>query len=185
MEELNSLNRQAACYNQYADAIIYTQYKMSNADKSERSLIDAVNNQNYSVSTEAHEKLHRLLSPISQKLHDGSCILKVSDRIRVKIMEEICCLKSEKRLTSITDAIQKFKDLDRITYYSNHYGEIAGERIGSVLIAKTAEEKRRKKSTWDLNALLITNRCKSTGRNISAAFMFLAIRNIKPGLCMT
>lgn len=145
LEELNSLNRQAACYNQYADAIIYTQYKMSDADKSERSLIEAVNNQNYSVSTEAHEKLHRLLSPISQKLHDGSCILKVSDRIRVKIMEEICCLKSEKRLTSITDAIQKFKDLDRITYYSNHYGEIAGERIGSVLIAKTAEEKTPEK----------------------------------------
>lgn len=40
---------------------------------------------------------------------------------------------------------QKFKDLGRITYYSNHYGEIAGERIGSVLIAKTAEEKTPEK----------------------------------------
>lgn len=145
LTELNSHTRQAACYNQYADAIIYNQYRMADANKFERSQIEAVNNQNYSVNTEEHEKLHRRLSTIAQKLYDGSCILKISDRIRVKIMEEICCLKSEKRLTSIMDAIQKFQDLERNVYYSNHYGETAGKRIGSVLIAKIAEEKTPEK----------------------------------------
>lgn len=141
LDEIRIARRAAAEYNQYLDAIIYTQYQMEDANKFERSQIEAINASNYSVSSEDHEKLHRRLSPISQKAYDGSCILKVSDRIRTKIMEEVCCLKDEDGLPSIMDAIQRFKEKGREDFYAGYYGENQGERSGSILTAMIAEDK--------------------------------------------
>ena len=141
LDEIRYGNRSAAEYNQYIDAFIYTQYRMNDANKSERGQIEKINADNYSVNSEKHEGLHRLFSAISQKTYDGTCILKVSDRIRTKIIEEICCLKAEKGLPSIMDAIQKFKELKRDEYYSCHYAETEGQRSGSILTAMIAEDK--------------------------------------------
>lgn len=141
LDEISIGRRPAAEYNQYLDAIIYTQYQMKDANKFERSQIEAINASNYSVRSENHENLHRRLAPISKKVYDGSCILKISDRIRTKIMEEVCCLKDEDGLPSIMDAIQKFKEKGREDFYARHYGETQGERSGSILTAMIAEDK--------------------------------------------
>lgn len=145
LDEIRFANRPAAEYNSLIDAVIYTQYQMDDANKFERDQIQRINADNYSVNTEAHELLHRKLASISQKTYNGDCIVTVSDRIRSKIMEEICALKAEEGLPSIADAIQRFKELKRDEYYSSHYGETAGERINSNLIAKIAEDRTPEK----------------------------------------
>lgn len=141
LDEISIGRRPAAEYNQYLDAIIYTQYQMKDANKFERDQIEAINASNYSTNSENHENLHRRLAPISKKVYDGSCILKISDRIRTKIMEEVCALKDEDGLPSIMDAIQKFKEKGREDFYARHYGETQGERSGSILTAMIAEDK--------------------------------------------
>lgn len=141
LDEIRLGDHPAAQYNPLANAIIYTQYQMENADKFERDQIKYTNNDNYSVKNEDHELFHHKMSSITQKLYDGSCIVTISDRIRCHIIEEICCLKAEEKLPSIADAIKRFKELKRDEYYSGHYGEADGRRIGSILIAMTAKEK--------------------------------------------
>lgn len=121
--------------------IVYYQYHKENASRSERAEIEQRNAENYSVSTQNHEELHHRFANVHNKIHDGSLILKISDRVRAKIMEEICCLKVEDGLPSIADAIQSFKNQKRDVYYSRHYGERPGERVNSALVAMIAEDK--------------------------------------------
>lgn len=147
--EVNSLDeiyigqREAAVYNDLIDAVIYTQYKMNGANKTEQDQIDFINNSNYSVNTENHELQHRnfKLKNISSKLYDGSCVMKISDRIRARIMEEVLCCKAQNNYPSIMDAIQDFKTNHKDDTYASHYGEAAGERSGSVLVGLIAEDK--------------------------------------------
>ena len=128
---------------EYIDGIgiVYTQFRMEDANRSEQNQINMVNSHNYSVETEEHENLHRQLSNIHQKIYDGSCVLKISDQIRIQMMEEICALKAEKGYSSIQDAIDQFKNQKRDQYYSRIYGQEIGKRWCTTLIARLAEEK--------------------------------------------
>ena len=128
-------------YHPDIDAIVYNQFKVTNADKYQQRQIDNHNVMCYSPEIENHELQHRAfhLAGISTKVEDGSCILSSSDVIRAKILEELLCKKAENKNRPMSEVIADFKQDGHEEYYVGHY--LSETKNTSILSALIAEEK--------------------------------------------
>ena len=167
-------------YHSDIDAIVYNQFKVTNADKYEQKQIDAHNAMCYSPEIEAHEQLHRAfyLAGISSKIEDGSSVLTPADIIRINILEELLCRKAENKKRPMSEVINNLKnDGHEQQYIDNSLSAIKNTSILSALIAEencpeTIKKLLIKKLT--INVLM---------RIIWSVYISLQMVNIKFGRC--
>jgi len=151
LDEMYKANR--AEYHADIDAIVYSQFRMKDADKNEKRIINAYNAGSYSAEHEAHEQQHRAfhLAGISTQIKDGSCVLTPADVVRANILEEILCKKAENKNRPMSEIITEFKQDGHEKFYTEHYR--SETKKTSILSALIAEDKCPEKINKDFEEI--------------------------------